>query len=85
MRSDGPNSSPTRAPTRTLYERLDGLQLLDPRNLNSRRSYRVRVGIRVGLELGQCDPTFKVLLHGPSFRKSWTPTLTLLLVVVPPS
>ena len=32
--SDGPNSSPTRAPTRTLYERLDGLQLLDPRNLN---------------------------------------------------
>ena len=32
--SDGPISSPTRVPTRTLYELLDGLQLLDPRNLN---------------------------------------------------
>ena len=55
MGSDGPNSSPTR----TLYERLDGVQLLDPRNLNSRRSYRVRVGTRVGLELGPSDPTLK--------------------------
>ena len=54
--SDGPNSSPTRTP----YERQVGLLLLDPRNLNSRGSYRVRVGTRVGLELGQSDRTFRV-------------------------
>ena len=34
VESDGPISSPTRGPTRTLYERRDGVQLSDPKNLN---------------------------------------------------